>query len=177
MRRILAGCLALVAVSWLAAGCSSGSSNGGSGGASASGGSNGGTSGGKGGAAGGGLGGAAGDPNADCNVGIMAMRWLSDVAACNTCQQKNCCAKIVACAGNNDCLGIYKCEQNCYDGIGPDGGAVASDDAGTDDAMNTAMDRCVNDCKAAGTPAGLALYTPQDECVNGDVCGAVDVCN
>jgi hypothetical protein len=96
--------------------------------------------------------------------------------------QMNCCDKIGACAANADCLKIYSCEQDCYSGKGPDGGVVAEDDAGTDDAGNTAMDNCVMACQAMGMTAsasGYTLYSAQDSCVNGSLppaCGAMDVC-
>jgi hypothetical protein len=93
--------------------------------------------------------------------------------------QENCCSVIVACAADPGCLAIYNCENKCYEGMGPDGGTVADDDAGTDDAGNTAMDNCVMECQKAGSAAALALYNPQDSCVNDMIppnCGMPQIC-
>ncbi|HEY2902011.1 MAG TPA: hypothetical protein VGL59_15630 [Polyangia bacterium] len=194
MQKILVGCVALVAASWLTVGCSSsGSSNNGSGGSSA--GSSGGSSGnnsGTGGTSGGSSGGTSGGSGSGGSTGgggdmsgcVLPQTWIdnSPGVPCNTCMQMNCCDKIGACAANADCLKIYSCEQDCYSGKGPDGGVVAEDDAGTDDAGNTAMDNCVMACQAMGMTAsasGYTLYSAQDSCVNGSLppaCGAMDVC-
>ena len=181
MRKILAGCVALVAVSWLTAGCSSSGSSGGSGGSSASsGGSTGSGSGGNTGTGSGGTtsSGSGGSGNGNC---VLPTTWKDNAqnAMCVSCMQDNCCSVIVACASDPGCLAIYNCENKCYEGIGPDGGMVADDDAGTDDAGNTAMDNCVMQCKNAGSAAAMALFGPQDDCVNDMIpphCGMIQVC-
>jgi hypothetical protein len=178
MRKILAGCVALVAVSWLTAGCSSSGSNGGSGGSSAS--SGGSTGSGSGGTGSGGSSSSGSDASGNGNC-ILPTTWVENAqnAMCISCMQENCCSVIVACASDPGCLAIYNCENKCYEGMGPDGGVVAGDDAGTDDAGNTAMDNCVMDCQKAGSAAALALYNPQNNCVNDMVppnCGMTQIC-
>ena len=180
MRKTLAPLIALVAVSWLTVGCSSsGSGNNGTGGSGPNSGTGGGNSG-SGGTTGGGTGGGS---SANC---IVPKTWTDNLESlgtmCVACAQANCCDGIKACAADQDCLKIYKCEQDCYSGIGPDGSVVGEDDAGTDDAGNTMMDKCVMDCIAAGTTAAQTLFGTQDDCVNGLIpaattCGKKEICD
>jgi hypothetical protein len=183
--KTLAAWVVLVGAAGLVGGCSSsGSGNGGSGGSGS--GTGGGMSAGGGGSGSGtggttsGSGGGSGGGNSNCVIPTTWTENLMDISSqCLPCAQMYCCDKIVTCAGNTACLDIYKCEQNCYNGIGPDGGVVADDDAGTDDAGATAMDRCVEQCKATGSAAGKPAYDDQDSCINGLLptnCGKMEVC-
>jgi hypothetical protein len=90
--------------------------------------------------------------------------WVNDAPACNTCQQKSCCASILACAADKGCTAIFTCQSNCYSGVGLDGGAITG--TPIDDAGDSAEDLCAATCLSVGTPAAQALFNPQDTCVN-----------
>jgi len=109
--------------------------------------------------------GAGGDGASAC---MLPDAWTYN-PMCDTCQVKYCCAPINDCASDPGCLAIFNCEQNCYNGQGPDGGAI-NPDAGPDDAGNTPTDDCIAACKAAGTAAAQMLFDTQDTCVNVTSC-------
>lgn len=181
MRNTLMAWAVLVGASALGAGCSSGSSNNNGSGGMSGGAGNSGTGGGSATGTGGGSSGTGGGSSSNC---IIPTTWTDNLesignAKCLPCAQMNCCDLIVKCAANQDCVATYSCEQDCYNNKGPDGSFVADDDAGTDDAGMTAMDRCVADCKANGPAAGKTDYDNQDHCINDQLpntCGQMDVC-
>jgi hypothetical protein len=147
-------------------GSGSGSSSGGGGDDSGS------TSGDDGGSSSGGEGGS-------CTV---AADWAqnSNGPACDTCEQKNCCAVIKSCSNDTGCTAIFDCQNNCYSGVGPDGGSVAGDGGIVDDAGDTSEDVCAQACVTQQPQASQDLFTAQDDCVNGtgaNQCGASAVCN
>lgn len=188
MRKTQVTLVALVAASWLTVGCSSsGGSNSGSGGSSAGSGSGGNSGSGSGGNSSGGGGSSSNGSGGSNGTCVLPKTWTDNLegqsSTCVSCVQMNCCDSVVACASStNDCLPVYTCEQKCYEGIGPDGGAVADDDAGVDDAGNTAMDNCREECVKLGTATGQMLWHAQDDCVNGLIppattCGKKEVCD
>jgi hypothetical protein len=93
--------------------------------------------------------------------------WSQD-PTCDACQEKFCCASILACAGNTACTAIYSCQSNCYSGEGLDGGSISA--APIDDAGDSEEDLCAATCLAEATPAAQALFNPQDTCVNTTSC-------
>lgn len=112
----------------------------------------------------------------------IAADWASSSAgpACDTCEQQHCCAVIQACNDDKGCKAIFDCQNNCYSGIGPDGGAIPQDGGAVDDAGDSAGDLCAQACIDQAPAASQALFTPQDDCVNGTAanqCGKVGVCN
>jgi hypothetical protein len=178
MRRVVAGFVVLVAASWIAVSCSSGG-GGGAGSGGSNGGGSGGTSGGSGGSA---NGGATGD-NAMCaaTAGLPKL-WRDETpnADCTNCLLNNCCTVIQACSNNDGCRGIFACQVACYSGTGPDGAVLPDDDAGTDDAGNTARDNCAENCLKAATQAAQDLFEPANDCFNGllpNQCGKPEVCD
>ena len=188
MRRVVAGFVVLVAASWIAVSCSSGGGGGGAGSGGATGGGTGGTSGGgSGGTTGGGSGGSAaggatGDNAACAATAGLPKVWRDETPGtdCTTCLLNNCCTVIQACSNNDGCRAIFSCQAACYSGIGPDGSALPGDDAGTDDAGNTAQDNCAENCFKAGPQASKDLFEPADECFNGllpNQCGKPEVCD
>ena len=120
--------------------------------------------------AGGGGGGGDSGGSSSC---VIPEDWQdnSPSGTCSTCEQTNCCAMIVACNADTGCKAIYDCQNNCYSGIGADGGQISQDGGIVDDAGDTAEDLCAQGCTAAGSTASQALFTPQDNCVNGTACG------
>jgi len=96
--------------------------------------------------------------------------WVTDTPACDTCQEKSCCASILACAADKACTAIYTCQASCYSGTGLDGGTITG--TPIDDAGDSAEDLCAATCLAAATPAAQALFNPQDTCVNTTSCSA-----
>jgi hypothetical protein len=112
----------------------------------------------------------------------IASDWATNSAgpSCDTCEQKNCCAVIQACNDDKGCKAIYDCQNNCYSGIGTDGGAIPQDGGAVDDAGDNAEDLCAQTCITLQPAASQALFTPQDDCVNGtsaNQCGGAGVCD
>jgi hypothetical protein len=108
--------------------------------------------------------------------------WAQNSAGplCDTCEQQHCCAVINACNSDPGCKAIYNCQNNCYSGTGLDGGAISQDGGAVDDAGDTAEDVCAQACVDQAPSAAQALFTPQDDCVNGSSgtqCGGASVCN
>jgi len=125
-----------------------------------------------------GEGGSTGD-GGSCTI---ATDWSnnSNGAACDSCEQQHCCPAIAACNSDKGCKAIFDCQVNCYSGIGLDGGSVVGDGGPVDDAGDTTEDLCAQACITLQPSASQALFTTQDDCVNGTAanqCGAVAVCN
>jgi hypothetical protein len=108
--------------------------------------------------------------------------WAQNSAGplCDTCMQAHCCPVIQASNSDPGCKAIYDCQTNCYSGTGPDGGALSDDGGPVDDAGDTTGDLCAQSCVDTASSAAQALFTPQDDCVNGSSgtqCGGASVCN
>jgi hypothetical protein len=123
-------------------------------------------------------------PTGDGGTGscTIASDWSNNSAgpACDTCEQQHCCAVIQACNDDKGCKAIYDCQNNCYTGIGLDGGPIPQDGGAVDDAGDTAEDLCAQTCIDQAPSASQSLFTPQDDCVNGsgaNQCGGASVCN
>ena len=97
----------------------------------------------------------AGGSSSGCTLPAAAQ---SGIAACDQCQQTNCCAQIAMCLVNNaPCLALYDCTQLCDDGTYPDGGAFDSTNA-------TLVNDCWNVCEAGQITA--STFEAQDDCVS-----------
>jgi hypothetical protein len=87
-----------------------------------------------------------------------AQNLLGGCTNCIVCQEmQNCCSKADACLADPGCSGYATCQNNCYNGTYPDGGAVPDGGA----------DQCAANCLTvdAGTTA-MPLWMSYQSCIS-----------
>jgi hypothetical protein len=94
-------------------------------------------------------------------LSTTAQNLLGGCPACILCQeQQNCCSQATACLTDPGCSYYANCQNNCYNGMTADGGALP-------DASQAAEDTCANNCLTVDAGASaMPAWTAYQNCVS-----------